>query len=36
MKAIKGYFTVLFYESLNKNCQAKQMDLHKGQKGVAR
>ena len=28
MKAVKGYFTILFDESLNKKCQAKQMDIH--------
>lgn len=25
-KFLNGYFTILFYESLNKNSQAKQMD----------
>ena len=28
MKAVKGYFKILFYESLNKKCQAKQIDIH--------
>ena len=28
MKAVKGYFTILPDESLNKKCQAKQMDIH--------
>jgi len=28
MKAVKGYFTILFDESLNKKSQAKQMDIH--------
>lgn len=26
MKAVKGYFTILFDESLNKKCQAKEAD----------
>ena len=28
MKALKGYFTIRFYESSNKKCQAKQIDIH--------
>ena len=28
MKAVKGYFTILFDESLNKKSQTKQMDIH--------
>ena len=40
MKAVKGYFTIFFYESLNKKCQPKHMDIHvrfrEGQKIVAR
>ena len=28
MKAVKGYFTILFDESLNKKTQLKQMDTH--------
>lgn len=28
MKAVKGYFTILFDESLNKKSQSKQMDIH--------
>ena len=40
MKAVKGYFTILFDESLNKKCQAKQMDIHvrfwEGEKVVTR
>lgn len=27
-KVVKGYFMILFDESLNKKCQAKQMDIH--------
>ena len=28
MKSVKGYFTILFDESLNKKSQSKQMDIH--------
>ena len=28
MKAVKGYLTILFDESLNKKSQLKQMDIH--------
>ena len=40
MKAVKGYLMILFEESLNKKCQAKQMDIHvhfwEGEKVVTR